>query len=491
MFRWSLSFLVVCSALAAGCRPHEVSPSTVSGDYALTNVTVIDATGREPEPAVTLVVRGDRIVALGTADDFRLANGTEKIDLSGKYAIPGLIDMHVHSQDAESVFPPLYVSAGVTTVREMSGAPFLLDWKHRIADGKLLGPRMIVGSPIVDGVPSLWQNTPVPHVEVANANQARDAVRQVVRQGYDFVKVYSRLSSDSFSAIADEAKALGVSFAGHCPDVVPLLEASAKGQSTFEHLYGVMWATSSDEEALRPRITGISLHPDAITGFNTWFQQTIAIDWDAAHMYSDSKAAAVFAELVRSGSAQVSTLVLHNVLDNTMELNPEDPRLKYLPVSAVGGWRWQLGEIYLAGRSEQERSRRRELFKNRLALVGAMHRAGVTILAGTDSMTPWVFPGFGLHDELTLLVRAGLTPMEAIQAATREPARVLRMENAIGTVEEGKVADMVILDKNPLDDIRNTQNIHSVVVAGRLLAGDELNRMREDIAAAASKIQGS
>ncbi|NMO20441.1 amidohydrolase family protein [Pyxidicoccus fallax] len=480
--------LLGASVLALAGLACEDDPVLPDADYALTHVTVIDATGGPPRPDMTVLIRDERIVELRPSKDVELPEELKTVDLQGRYLIPGLADMHIHTQDMEQVFPLLHVVNGVTTVREMDGTPFALEWRRKIEQGQLLGPRMVLGSPIIDGTPSLWQNSPVPHIAVRDEAEARARVREAKSQGYDFIKVYSRLSREAYFGIADEAKQLGIPFAGHVPDRVTNAEALEAGQASFEHLYGVMYETSSEEAALRERVASITLRPGTITGYNTWFQQTHAVEWDAARTYSPGKGLRLFGQFARSPSANVPTLAMHDVLDRPMDLRMEDDRLKYLPVSTVEGWKWQLETIYLEGRSEEESTRRRELFQRRLALVGEMHRAGVRILAGTDSTTPWVFPGFSLHDELALLVQAGLTPLEAIQAATLEPARFLGREHELGTVEKGKAADLVVLDANPLDDIRNTTRIHSVVVRGRYISEEERRNMLLDLETLAKQL---
>ncbi|WP_257454181.1 amidohydrolase family protein [Archangium lipolyticum] len=480
MSRYPVRHLFLALALAAWGLGCEDDPTVVDADYALTHVTVIDAAGTPPQSDMTVLIKGKQIVALRKSDDIELPDGLKTVDLQGRYLMPGLADMHVHTQEMEQVFPLLHVVNGVTTVRDMDGSPFLLEWRRRIEEGRMLGPRMILGSTIIDGTPSLWQNSPVAHVSVGNEAEGREAVRQARAQGYDFIKVYSRLSREAYFGIADEARLQQMPFAGHCPDLVTNAEASEAGQASFEHLYGVMYATSSKEEELREQVGQITLRPDTITGYNTWFQQTHAVEWEAARTYSSAKGMQLFGQLAKNGSAQVPTLILHDVLDR-MDLDMDDARLKYLPASVVAGWRWQLAEIYLRGRGEEESAQRRDLFNRRLALVGEMHRAGVRVMAGTDSTTPWVFPGFSLHDELELLVQAGLTPLQAIQAATLEPARYLGMQDSLGTVEQGKVADLLVLDANPLEDIRNTTRIHSVVVRGRYISAEERRELLSDL----------
>lgn len=169
---------------------------------------------------------------------------------------------------------------------------------------------------------------------------------------------------------------------------------------------------------------------------------------------------------------------------------PTDDRLRYLPPSTTENWGWLIAEIFKAGRNPQVEAQLRELFDHRLRLVRAMHRAGVPMMAGTDTSNPYSFPGFALHDELALLVRAGLTPMQALRTATLEPARFLGLDHLMGTVRRGNVADLVLLGANPLDDIRNTGRIHAVLVRGRLITAERRAAMLAEVEAAAAEMTG-
>ncbi|WP_020577458.1 amidohydrolase family protein [Actinopolymorpha alba] len=458
---------------------------TARGDLALTHVTAIDATGRRPQPDMTVLVRGERIALIAKSREVRIAPGTKTVDLTGKYLIPGLCDMHVHSDDLEKIYPPLYIANGVTTVREMNGLPFHYEWRDRVEGGSLLGPHMVVASRMIDGTPSLWDGIPLPIIKAGTEAEARDAVRKLKREGADFIKVYTRVSRPVYHALADEARRQGIPFAGHCPDAVPMPEASDAGQRSFEHLFWTWFSTSSREAEIRRGLAEITIDSD--NAYNSWFQQIHPLEWMAAHSYDHKKAAALFAQLVANGSRQVPTLTVHQVVDRPDDFSPDDERLKYLPASRLREWQWQIEELYLAGRTPEEFAQHRELFGHRLRLVGAMRRAGVPIMAGTDTINPYTFPGFSLHDELALLVEAGLTPMEALQAATLEPARFLGVEHALGTVQKGKIADLVVLDANPLDTIRNTRMVHAVVVRGRLISSEQRARMLADVEAAAQE----
>jgi imidazolonepropionase-like amidohydrolase len=432
---------------------------------------------------MTVLVREDRIVAVGRRGTVHVPAGAKVLDLSGKFVIPGLWDAHVHSIPSERISPPLYLVNGITSVREMSGSALLHEWRDRVDRGELPGPRSVIAGRIVDGAPTIGD--PATFVEVATEAQARDAVRRAKRDGADFVKVYSRLSGDLHRAIAEEARRLRIPFAGHCPDAVPLSVASAAGQYSIEHLYSTWYDTSAREEELRTRIAGLTI---GRSDYVTWMHEIHRLEWDAARSYSPRKAAAVFATLARNRTRIVPTLAVYRVLDRPDEVVAADERLKYVPVAVVEGWRWALENIVKAGLTPEETTQRHALLDHRLAFVGELARAGVPVVAGTDSGDmPFVIPGFSLHDELATLVRAGLPPLDALRAATVEPARMLGLDDELGTVTPGKLADLVVLDADPLADIRNTTRIHAVLTRGRVISPGQRTRMLADIAAAAAE----
>jgi hypothetical protein len=216
------------TARAAGTRAGtRAGNGAGTGPLAFTHVTVIDGSGAPPARDMTVVVEGGRITALAPSARTRLRPGTRTVDLTGKYLMPGLIEAHTHSDGPQTVVPALYALTGVTTVREMRGEPVHHEWRGKIRSGELLGPRWVIGSPIVDGTPSLWAADVGPTIEVSDAAEARRAVRRVKREGADFVKAYSRLSREAYFAIADEARRQGIPHLGHCPDTVRIAEASA------------------------------------------------------------------------------------------------------------------------------------------------------------------------------------------------------------------------------------------------------------------------
>jgi imidazolonepropionase-like amidohydrolase len=402
------------------------------------HATVIDATGAAAQPDVTVVITGDRIITIGRTVDVPLPENAQIVDATGKFLIPGLWDMHVHWEDKE--YLPLFIANGVTGVRIMWGFPLHHQWRKEIEQGSLLGPRLVIASTIVDGPNPVWPGSDT----ASNAATGRQAVSNAKQDGADFVKVYSRLPREAYFAIADEAKKQGIPFAGHVPDAVSVQEASEAGQKSIEHLTGVLAACS-----------------------------------DAA------KTEAVFAEFKKNHTWQCPTLTVlrSSMTSGTSKMNAD--LLKYMPPPLVREWadNDKLGTLATTARASAGGS----YFQKHLDMVGAMQRAGVAILAGTDTENPYCFPGFSLHDELELLVRAGLTSMQALQAATINPARFMGRENELGTIEKGKLADIVLVNANPLDNIGNTRKIAAVVVGGRLFPKASLDGMLAQVEAHASK----
>ncbi len=466
------------------------APSSKPRALAFTHVTVIDATGSPAQPNMTVVIAGGRIAAIGSSADVTIPESVEVVDATGKFLIPGLVDMHVHTTSDQYFIEPLMLANGVTGVREMYAQNLSAIQARRkaLADGTLLGPRIFSAGPIVDGLGAPWPGS----IVVTNAAEASAAVDKIKREGFDYVKVYSGLGRDAYFAVADEAKKDGIPYAGHLPDAISAMEGSNAGQKSFEHLYGISLACSTREEGLRTALA----HPTKKANEGDPRRAYFAEQKAELDTFNEEKAAALFAVFRRNGTWQVPTLVVMRnaalIYDpEYVQTLPKSSRLRYVPHALKMMWNLALR---FSGQPlpPEDLATSRRYFNWELNTVGEMQKAGVGILAGTDTPNPFVYPGFGLHDELGLLVQAGLTPMEALQAATRNPARFLGTLEAMGTIETGKVADLDLLDANPLEDIRNTQSLNAVVLGGRLipragldalLAQAEDNRWRANPAA--------
>lgn len=462
---------------------------THSDIHAYVGATVIDATGALPRPEQTVLIIDGMISAVGPATQVPIPAGALVHRVDGKYLIPGLTDMHVHSESETEDprhFASLYVANGVTAVREMWGRPTLHETRQQVRSGQLLGPRMTIASPLLDGVPGLWSDVPDSPIMMINSpDQARRAVPEAIDGGADFIKVYSRLDPKAYRAVIAEAHRRDITVAGHRSDKLPFHEQIESGQRSFEHLFGVWTATSSDTERLEAAMAKIETSPEFHLG--SWLKQISRVEWDAVASYDSTTATSVFERFVAADVACTPTLAVHAMIDQPESVRLDDKRMEYMVPGTSQSWDFLRSHIYChGGRSVEEAGLHRELLNWRRVTVAAMDAAGVRLLAGTDSVGPGLFPGFSLHLELEQLVAAGLTPMRAIQCATLEPARFLGREHWAGTVQKGRVADLVILDADPLIDIRNTQLIHAIVVDGRHVGPDE----RERLLATAKQVAG-
>ncbi|MFB7918530.1 hypothetical protein [Streptomyces sp. NPDC056061] len=258
------------AAAATRVAPNRATAASVRRPgtaIALTHATVLGAGADH-----TVLVRDGRITRVGRSAEVPIPHGTTTYDLTGKYIVPGgLVESHVHNQGPETVLPPLFPLNGVTTVREMWGGPLHHEWRDKVRAGKLLGPRWVIAGSIIDGKPSLWANdTGDRVVEVTDARSARLAVREAKASGADFVKVYSRLTPETYEAIADESRRQGLRHAGHCPDTLPMARASDAGQQSIEHLHALLLATSSREPEIRRAMAKIRIDPALGTSFERY-----------------------------------------------------------------------------------------------------------------------------------------------------------------------------------------------------------------------------
>jgi imidazolonepropionase-like amidohydrolase len=452
--------LILGSLLAA-----QAGAQTGSAPIAITNVAVIDVRTGAVSPGTTVVVTGNRISGLGRAGVVSLPAGARELDATGRFLIPGLWDMHVHATfpGLDAAFLPALVANGVTGVREMFSTLAAVDSSRaRIGRGEMAGPRIVASGNLVDGRPPIWPGS----VVVTTPDEGRRAVDSLAAGGADFIKVYSRLSREAYFAIAEAARSRGIPFAGHVPALVRVAEAAAAGQRSIEHLTGLLGACSAREEELIGRVAEAARSPkgwDSVGRVNRLLGEDYLASFDSA------RCEAVGRDLARHRVWLVPTLaVLYSVahLDDTALR--ADPRLRYVPAAFRAGWD-PSRDFRFRNRTARDWAVAKRTHARQLEIVALLRRAGVRFLAGTDLANPYVYPGFSLHDELARFVEIGFTPLEALQSATLHPAEFLGMTDSLGVIEPGRVADLVLLDGDPLEDVRNVGRIAAVVANGRLI----------------------
>ena len=396
-------------AMAPVARAAAAAPALV-----IRHVTVIDATGAPAKRDRDVVIRGGRIASVDSAGLAAPPRDAQVIDATGKFLIPGLWDMHGHLTDATEAAFPLLVMNGVTGVRDLGGDLARIDrWRREIEKGERLGPRILRAGPFVDGIKPGASH----RLTVTSAAEAQRAVDSLQTLGVDFIKVHNKLPRDAFFALLERARARGLPVAVHLPAGVSSAEASDSGATSLEHIETLV------ESALYR--TGATAKT---------FEQALAENSGAA---GDS----LFARFARNGTTYVPTLVAY--------------------YRGFALWNDKPGAA----------SRRIPAFRKFIEMTGAMHRAGVRVLTGSDftESAVGILPGADLHQELAFLVEAGFTPMEALQAATVKCAEFLGLRDSFGTIEPGKVADLVLLDGDPIDNINCTRLVNATVLRGRLV----------------------
>jgi hypothetical protein len=472
-----IAFGQLCAVAMAQQQPVTItSPSSAGSATYITHVTVIDTENGKNIQDRTVIISGDRISEVKDSKGIKPPRGAKVVDGRGKYLIPGLWDMHVHAVFAErldSMFP-MFVANGVLGIRDMGTSMPLAEidrLRKQTANGSRLGPRIVAAGPLLDGHPIPMRPN---FLAITTREEGHDTVRRLKSSGSDFIKVYSWLSRDSFLAIAEEANKQNIPFAGHVPFSVPVLEASDAGQKSMEHLYGIALACSAREEEIRNELVK--------GGSSVTFPVLDHLEIEeASASYSEKKAAKVFAHLAKNRTWQVPTFAADLPDSHSFDTRvTNDPRLKFIPLYFQEQWRKRTASV--GGSSPWGK-----FSEQRQGMLGAMHRAGVPVLAGTDTAwyQPYTYAGFSLHDELAQLVQAGLTPMESLQTATINPARFLGLEKDLGSVREGKIANLVLLGADPLADIHNTAKISEVFLAGKEFDGPALDQMLKSAEAAA------
>jgi imidazolonepropionase-like amidohydrolase len=395
-----------------------------------------------------------------------IGNGKANVyDLTGKYLIPGLWDMHIHNNDDSifrSQYVPLFLANGVTGVRDMWGNAEMLTLKKEVEEGKFIGPRLVVGSPIIDGKTPFWQGS----LAAATEDQGRKYVDSLTDAGYDFIKIFTLVREPVYLAIADECEKRRIDLVGHLPAEVGLEEALDAGQRSFEHNLNVVRYLTGKEPAL---LAWTHQYLDTATSIK--YLQILYHNEPLNVGQKDfSLSPAVLQKMIQHHVAFVPTLTAIQGREIAVaEMLNRTKGLEYMDTSMMDFWKKSSihTTIGLANTSG--------------AAANYLCNKGVLILAGTDVNNPFCVPGFGLQQELLNLFNAGLTNLQVLQTATLNPAIYLHREQDLGTVSVGKLADLVILDENPLAAISNMQKIYAVVTNGTYLSKTQLNGILQQV----------
>jgi hypothetical protein len=453
-----ISAFIALSALS-GCAAKPQQGTQAGADLAIVGVTLIPMTeGTTALADRTVLIRAGRISQIGQRGSVRVPAGARVIDGNGRYLMPGLTDAHVHLEYIEDPdVLKLFVVHGVTSVRSMDGRPYILDWRRRVAAGALAGPRIVTAGPIIDGSPPARED----NLAVADAAEARAAVASQAAAGYDFIKLYANLSPEAYRAAAGEAQQRGLRVVGHVPKAVPLQTALAS-QWSLEHLGDLAAAVAAPEGPVVP----------------DWARRTLAAPLDQARL------GALARQLASSKAWVVPTTIQQDRwLGSAADVAKwtAEPAIRDLPPGVLHQWRG-MNQRISSRLDAQDWAMMARARGNRLAVLGALHRAGVKLAVGTDTPNPFVAMGASVHQELANFVAAGLTPYEALKAATVDPAKLLGLDGEQGTIAIGKRADLLLLARDPLRDVGHAASPVGMALNGRWFGETELRRLAQDFA---------
>lgn len=442
-----LVFLLLIIPIMVFCK-------TVNHDCLITHVNVVDVNTGKILTNKTIAIDSNRISAIYDSEIVGKGS-TIVIDGKGKYLIPGLWDMHAHYKWDAIEIDPLLIANGITGVREMWGEiPEFVKVPPQIQTEGMVSPYVYLSGDLIDGNPPSF---PMGCLVVSTPDEAIDAVQRQIDKKVDFIKVYGSLSEECFMAIAMEANKRNIPFAGHIPDKVSIYKAIEAGMASSEHLYGFLEACLPQDYYTNP--------PKSMEEF--------------LQRFPESRFDSLCSLLAKSSMWICPTLTVNRAMsylnDSTIT---NDNRISYLPDPVIEVWNQKMNP-YTKDQIDAFANSRRERYLFELSLIGKMNANGVKFLAGTDFPNPYVFPGFSLHDELSLMVKGGMTTIDALRTATINPAIFMKKEADFGSVEKGKLASLVLLNKNPLENIENTKAIETVIVRGKIYNRKALDLMLE------------
>jgi len=444
---------------------------TEEGDTIISNVNVIDVVYGKTITGQDVIIEGTKIKNIIPHGEFKL-QANQLVNGESKYLIPGLWDMHVHTGNAD-IFFPLYIANGITGVRDTGGGmeistgnlsvkfQKLSSWRNEVIQGKRIGPEMLLAGSMIDGSPVVWPGT----IEVTDSSSIHAAIRAQKELGVDFIKVYHNLNLEQLSEVARASKEQNISFVGHIPLNTPpmetLIHASRLGQSSIEHMIQVQVAIGKEDiqinsfmnvaEACSKIINQIDLQKekilyDVFIENDTWLTPTVSVWWGVGQLDQEQ--------------------------DDFYQ-----KRLDYIPNYIINEWnRNPFQDAELTEHPPEDYETFREASLNMAKVAKRMYDYGVNLMAGSDSANPMIIPGYGLHKELELLVRGGFSSAEALRLATLNPAKFMGRKDT-GIIDLEAQADLVILNKNPLENISNISSIEGVLLKGKYLDREKLDEL--------------
>ncbi|TBW28303.1 amidohydrolase family protein [Gramella sp. KN1008] len=454
-----LIFSFLLSILLSSCSQ---TSDKKSFDLLITNASIVNIKGDSIHQSKFIGISNDTIQWVGEMEEIGAYEGKEVIDVKNNYVMPGLWDMHVHFRGGDSLIKEnkdllkLFLAYGVTTVRDAGGdiTPAVMEWRKNIEKNSMAGPRIFSSGPKLDGKNPAWDGS----IAISNENDVSPALDSLKDLDVDYVKMYDgSLTPDLFYAIITEAEKRNLKTTGHMPLDADLIKAIDLGLDGLEHMYYTLKSSS-------PRA-------DSITSVHSGYGMIEPL----IDTYDPEMAANIFSKMAASDMSITPTLHIGKVLSNLLETDhSKDSLLNYIGPGIKQSYQRRIDG---AKRAKAAGSQRREKMERLSAtMIIPMYKAGINILAGSDSgaSNSFVYPGESLHSELEELVNAGLSPAQALLTSVINGPEFFDLENSYGSLEKGKVADMIILKKNPLEDIKNTRSIKFVIKNNKIYTPGDL-----------------
>lgn len=452
-----LAFLSLLAATGLAACDARASSRTARAEsiYAIPGVTIVDVEKGKILPSQTVIVVGDRIDQIGTQGETPIPRSAKIIDARGLYLMPGLVDAHVHYLDAP-VSGRLMIANGILLVRDM-GMPneYILSLRDQLSRGETLGPEMVATGSILDGdppiIPSISQGLKTPE-------EGRAAVREQAKAGVDMIKVYSKLDEEVFLAIVDEAHKLEIKVVGHVPEKIYIEDAAAAGLRSSEHLFGF--------EKVIAKLLGekVNLTYSGLGTDAAFFARLSEVDPQAL--------LEVYQRLRTSGLTVCPTVVVFKTGTNISAIKAGDfPSSEYISPVMQATWKSQLSS---------QNDIPEFIWENWMQMVIGLNNAGVPLMIGTDLSVPGILPGYSVHEEMAIWQEAGIPAADILRSATIVPVEFMGLEDRLGSIREGKAASMILVRGNPLEDIRNAQQIESVFLRGTYFSRQDLDRLLEE-----------
>ncbi|WP_405414094.1 amidohydrolase family protein [Maribacter sp. Asnod1-A12] len=482
MRKISISLFILTSLIFLECKDSGI---IFKDGLIIENISIID-----PEIGLqenqTIVIQNGKIIQVSPSNDFRLSEVNTIIDGTGKYLIPGLWDTHIHFSYIKELAPnmfDLFLANGITSVRDTGGdIDFVRKWKEKSLSDPKNSPRVMIAGPLLDGTPNVYDGSDPGHPPLSVGLQSQEDLINEVNEldslGVDFLKAYEMLTSEQFKTIARLGKEKGLKVTGHVPLSMDVISASNAGLNSMEHLRNLeLSCASNSDELLKQRRDLLLLGRDdkgaALRSSIHNKQRETAIK-----NYDKNKAKEVLSVLAKNDTWQIPTLALSTGFVKRHFNKAEwQESFNYIPKEIAKNWLESIDKI-----NQMEITPFRQEYSDWLiAMTGNIHNTGIEIMAGTDTPIFFLTPGRSLHQELVMLVEAGLTPLEAIKTATVNPAKYFNLEKELGNIKKNHWADLIILDANPLEDINNTRSINAVIKQGNYFDKAALDEMMKQL----------